>query len=69
MIYYTKSTFFATLECILLSGGNMADLEKMDKNTEIEEKKKNEEAQVCVKPFNAESSRMDDDDDPCEQFE
>ncbi len=47
----------------------MADLEKMDKNTEIEEKKKNEEAQVCVKPFNAESSRMDDDDDPCEQFE
>lgn len=47
----------------------MSDVEKMDKKEELDEKKKAEQIDVCVKPFNAESSRMDADDDPCEQFE
>lgn len=47
----------------------MADLEKTDKKDEIKDKKKQEEADICIKPFNAESSRMTDDDDPCDQFE
>lgn len=47
----------------------MSDLEKKDQKEEVKEKKKSEEIDVCIKPFNAESSRMDDIDDPCEQFE
>lgn len=50
-------------------GGIMSDLEKKDQKEEVKEKKKSEEIDVCIKPFNAESSRMDDIDDPCEQFE
>lgn len=47
----------------------MSDLEKKDLKEEVKEKKIKEEIDVCIKPFNAESSRMDGEDDPCEQFE